>query len=333
VNRRKGLYILDGPSVDLIYGPDVRRDIDGLVDIYAPPQTAASVLTDPTLLREAEVIFSGWGGPVMDERFLEAAPNLRAVFYGSGSIKRLTTAAFWQREILITSAYAANAVPVAEYTLGAILLSLKHFWRYALLAKNGAGWGDHTRPLPGGYRATVGLVSFGMIARQTAELLRSFDVECLVFCPFLSEAKAREHRVQRCSLAEVFARSDVISLHTPELPETLGMITGELIGSMKPDATLINTARGAVVREPEMIAVLRRRPDLTAVLDVTHPEPPLADSPLLTLPNVVLSPHIAGSMGREIERLGRYMVDELQRYLAGQPLRWQITRQLAETLA
>ena len=125
----------------------------------------------------------------------------------------------------------------------------------------------------------------------------------------------------------------MISLHTPELPETLGMISGELIAAMKPGATFINTARGAVVREKELIAVLSRRPDLTAVLDVTDPEPPAPDSPLLTLPNVVLTPHIAGSMGREIQRLGRYMVEELQRYLAGEPLRWHITRELAAKLA
>jgi phosphoglycerate dehydrogenase-like enzyme len=333
VNRCKGLFILDARSAELIYGPEVRHDISGLVDIYAAPQTAESVRADFSLLADTEVIFSGWGGAVMDAAFLEAAPKLRAVFYGSGSIRRIATDAFWERDILITSAYAANAVPVAEYTLGTILLSLKNFWRFAALAKQGQGWGDHTRPVPGGYRATVGLISFGMIARKIAELLRAFDVDVLVYCPFLSEAAAQERGVRRCSIEEIFRSADVISLHTPELPETLGMITGELLASMKPGATFINTARGAVVREHEMIDVLARRPDLTAVLDVTDPEPPAANSRLLTLPNVVLTPHIAGSMGREIQRLGRYMVEELQRYLAGEPLRWRITRELAEKLA
>ena len=94
---------------------------------------------------------------------------------------------------------------------------------------------------------------------------------------------------------------------------------------MKPNATLINTARGAIIKESEMIEVLRKRRDLTAVLDVTDPEPPAADCQLLALPNVVVTPHIAGSMGTEINRLGRYIVDELHRYIAGQPLKWQIT--------
>jgi phosphoglycerate dehydrogenase-like enzyme len=329
----KGLFVLDAPSADLIYGPEERRDIGEFVDFLGRPQTAESILADPEMLADVEVIFSGWGGATMDEKFLAAAPNLRAVFYGSGSIRRITTDAFWDRGILITSAYAANAVPVAEYTLSTILLSLKHFWRFTLQARTGTGWGDHTRTIPGGYNTTVGLVSCGLIARKTLELLRVFDLKRLVSCPFLSADEAKELSVERCTIPEIFRRADVVSLHTPEFPETRGMITGKLLASMKPGATFINTARGSIVREREMIEVLRQRPDLTAVLDVCDPEPPAPDCPLLTLPNVVLTPHIAGSMGPEIKRLGRYMVEELRRYVAGEPLKWQITRELSSRIA
>jgi phosphoglycerate dehydrogenase-like enzyme len=102
---------------------------------------------------------------------------------------------------------------------------------------------------------------------------------------------------------------------------------------MKPGASFINTARGAIVREGEMIEVLRARPDLFAVLDVTYPEPPAPDSPLYTLPNVILTPHIAGSMDGECRRMGRYMVEELRRYVKGEPLRWGISRERAAVLA
>jgi len=125
----------------------------------------------------------------------------------------------------------------------------------------------------------------------------------------------------------------VVSLHTPWLPETVGMVTGAHLRSMKTDATFINTARGAIVREAEMIAALQERPDLTAVLDVTYPEPPEAGSPLYTLPNVILTPHIAGSMGRECQRMGRLMVDEFERYRAGEPLRWAISQEQAAVMA
>ena len=111
------------------------------------------------------------------------------------------------------------------------------------------------------------------------------------------------------------------------------MITGAHIASMKEGATFINTARGAIVREPEMTAVLAERPDLFAILDVTDPEPPVDGSPLYTLPNVVLTPHIAGSMDGECRRMGRTMVEECRRYLAGEPLRWAIDRERARSLA
>jgi len=333
MNHLKGLYILDAPSVDLIYGREEQRRVAELVDIYAPPQTSDSVKSDPSVLADANVIISGWGAPLMDETFLGASPNLRAVFYGSGSIRKFTTKAFWDRNIVISSAYAANAVPVAEYTLSVILLSLKHFWRFSREARKGNGWGDHTRPVRGAYNATVGIVSCGMVARKTLELLRPFDVERIVYCPFLSADEADKLGVRRCTLQEVFRLADVVSLHTPELPETRGMITRAHFASMKQNATFINTARGAIVRQQEMIEVLRSRPDLTAVLDVTDPEPPEPGCPLLAMPNVVITPHIAGSMGSEINRLGRYMVDELRRYLAGEPLKWQITRELAAQLA
>jgi len=139
--------------------------------------------------------------------------------------------------------------------------------------------------------------------------------------------------VESVSLDQLFRESDVISLHTPSLPATKGMITGAHFAAMKPNATFINTARGAVVRETEMIEVLTHRPDLQAVLDVTDPEPPKPESPLYTLPNVVLTPHIAGSQNNECRRMGHYMVEELGRYLAGQPLKWQINQELAAKLA
>jgi phosphoglycerate dehydrogenase-like enzyme len=120
-----------------------------------------------------------------------------------------------------------------------------------------------------------------------------------------------------------------VSVHTPLLAETRGMIAGAHIEMMKPCATFINTARGEVVRESELIGVLRDRPDIQAVLDVCSVEPPPADSPLYELPNVVLTPHIAGSVGPECQRMGQYVAEELERYVAGQPLHWAITPELA----
>ncbi len=328
----KGIFILGAEAYEKIFGQGLREKIAELIDIYAPPQTPKSIKANPSILREADIIFSGWGGLVMDEEFLAAAPNLKAVFYGAGTIRHMVTDAFWDRGIVITSAYAANAVPVAEYTLSQILFCLKRGWHYALAIKRDGRYPPRT-PVPGAYGSTVGIISLGMIGRLVCKLLHPFDLKIIAFDPYALPQDASELNAELCPLEETFRRADVISLHAPWLKETEGMITGEHFSSMRPNASFINTARGAIVREDEMIEVLRARADLTAVLDVTFPEPPEQGSPLFALPNVVLTPHIAGSMDGECRRMGEYAVEELRRWLAGKPLKWQITREKANIMA
>jgi phosphoglycerate dehydrogenase-like enzyme len=328
----RAIYLLNAEAFEQIYGAEERQQIASLVEIVAPPQTAASIQADPSPLAQVEAIFSGWGLPVMDEAFLAAAPDLRVVFYGAGSIKRMVTPAFWRRGIQITSAYAANAVPVAEYVLAAIFFSLKRGWHAMRMVRELRGYPTKGN-IPGAYGSIVGLVSLGMVGRRVVELLKGFDLHVLAYDPFVSQADAAALGVELCSLDEIFRRAHVVSLHTPWLTETEGMITGAHLNSMKEGATFINTARGAVVRENEMIQVLQNRPDLTAVLDVTYPEPPAPESLLYVLPNVVLTPHIAGAIGAECRRMGQAMIAELRRYLAGEPLLWGIDEGKAARLA
>jgi len=328
----RGLYVLGEKAFDQIYGPDERADIAKLVDICAPPQTPAAVKQNPALLADAEVIFSGWGGPKIDDEFLAAASELRAVFYGAGSIKGIATDAFWDRGILITSAYAANAIPVAEFTISQMIFCLKRGWQFALSIRRDGAFPSRGEVF-GAYGSTVGIISLGMVGRRVCSFLKSLELHVLAYDPFASESDAAELGVELVSLDDIFRRCEVVSLHTPWLKETEGMITGRHLRLMKQGATFINTARGAVVREGDMIDVLRERPDLFAVLDVTHPEPPAAGSPVYSMENVVLTPHMAGSMGAECYRQGRYMVDELRRYLAGEPLKYGIDREKARLLA
>lgn len=331
--RPTSAFILDPHSAELIYGEEERRKIAGLTQPGAALLTRENWRGHREILAETEIIFSGWGAPRMDEEFLRAAPRLRAVFYGAGSVRGFVTDSLWDRGIVVSSAYAANAVPVAEYTVAAALLSLRQFWQRSAAARQGEGWGDHTRPIPGSFRATIGLVSFGMIARKVAGFLRAFDLNVIVYCPYLTASEAELHGVERCSLDELFARADVVSVHTPVLTETIGLVTGRLVASMRADATLINTSRGSILNQAEVEAVLRHRPDLSAVLDVTDPEPPKAGCSLLTLPNVVVTSHIAGSHGRDCQRMGSYMLAELERYLNAQPLLWEVTRDQLRNMA
>ena len=283
-------------------------------------------------VREADFIFSTWGMPVLDSEFLAAAPRLKAVFYAAGSIKCFATPESYDRGILISSAWEANAIPVAEYALATILLSLKRFWTFTR-QEPAKKYEREGATFPGAYRSKVGLVSLGAIGRNMAARLSAHEVKILAYDPFADRKAAEQLGVTLVSLEELFATSDVVSIHAPWLPETEGMISGSLVRSMKQGATLINSARGALIREDELCQVLAERSDITAILDVTHPEPPSADSPLRTLPNVILTPHIAGSLGGEITRMGRWMVDEMNRHLDGETLRHSISKDMLARMA
>ncbi len=328
----RGLFVLNKKSFGSIYGPAERKAIHQLLHIPPLPYSREEIALCPELLMDIEVLVSGWGAPKLDAAFLEAAPRLQAVFYGAGSIKAIVTDCFWDKAIPITSAYAANAVPVAEFTFSQIILCLKRVWYYAQAVRK-----EHTFPerqhTPGAFQTNIGLISLGMIGRRVAEFLKLLDVNVLAYDPYLTDQIAAELGVRLCSLDEIFHCSDVVSLHTPWLPETENLIRGHHFLSMKPNASFINTARGAVVCEPELIDALTVRQDIQAVLDVTHPEPPAPESPLYRLPNVMLTPHIAGSVQDECRRMGQYMVEELRRYLSGEPLEWAIDRECAALLA
>lgn len=327
MRRLRGLYSLDTEIFDLVYGPEQRERIARHVTMIAPPLTGEALMRNRELLNEVEVIFSGWGGPCFDERFFDLAPNMRAAFHAGGAPRLPANAA--RRGVQVTSAHVANSIPVAEYTLATILFSLKHGWHLVHQTRTQQTFPDRNGA-PGCYRKTIGIIGLGMIARLLLPLLEPFDLRVLAYDPFLAPAEAADLRVERVPLDELFACSDVISLHAPHQPETEGMITGRHLASMRHGATFINTARGALVCESELIDVARTRPDLQFVLDVTYPEPPIPGSPLYTLPNVVLTPHLAGSAGGECRRMGRYMVDELERYVAGQPLQWAVTTDSVE---
>ena len=333
--KPKGLYLLGESAFARIYGPDSRRDIEAQVKIVAPLQTAESIAADPSALADVTLIFSGWDMARVDEAFLDAAPNLEAIFYAAGTVHYFVTDALWERGVRLTSGYGANAEFVAPFTLAQIILSLKRVWHFANKLRSEESYDpDNKETLAGLYSGVVGLISLGQVGRRVARLLQeTLPVRVLAYDPFLTPETAAALNVEPVGLDELFRSCDVVSLHTPWLPQTVGMITGAHLASMKANATFINTARGAVVHEPEMIAVLQQRPDLFALLDVTYPEPPAAGSPLYSLPNVLLTPHIAGAHNTECLRMGRMMVAELTRYLAGERLEYEITQETLPLLA
>ena len=276
--KLKGLYLLGESAFDRIYGEDTLRDIGAQVEIVGPLQTPESIAADASVLADVSLIFSGWGMARVDEdlsrRGAQSGGDLLRCGHGPLLCDRC---ALWERGVRLTSGYGANAEFVAPYTLAQIILSLKRVWHFAnKLRQEGTYSSFDKEPLPGLYTGVVGLISLGQVGLRVARMLQETlpAVRVLAYDPFLTPVLAAELNVEPVGLEELFRSCDVVSLHTPWLPETVGMITGAHLASMKEGAAFINTARGAVVNEPEMIAVLQQRPDLYALLDVTHPEPP-----------------------------------------------------------
>jgi len=328
---KKALLISD--RINDVYAPDTQRQIAEQVDVYAPPLDAQAVAADHTVLSGLQVLMTTWNGPVLDEAFMRAAPELEAVFFAAGSVRPIVTDAFWERGAVICSAWEANAIPVAEFTLSQILFGLKQGLQTAIHYRTQRKRSYLHQQIQGAFGGKVGIISLGMIGRRVIDHLKHFDIQVLAYDPYVGEAEAERLGVDLVSLDELFQSCQVVSLHAPWLEATEDMIRGRHFGLMQPNATFINTARGAVVHEVEMIEALTRRPDLCAMLDVTRAEPLEQDSPLWEMPNVLLTPHVAGSVGQECFRMGHFMFEELQRHLSSQPLKWRLTQQQVASMA
>ncbi len=318
-----------------VYAPAVTNRLKALTDCDCARYGKADVLTTPAKFADTEYIFSTWGMPSFTEEEIKTyLSSLKAVFYGAGSVQGFARP-FLNCGVKVFSAWAANAVPVAEYTVAQIILAGKDFFvqsrllaaedRAAAVARHGGHFGN--------YRKKVGLIGCGMIGSLVAELLKAYDLEVMAFDPFMSSEKAERLGVTPCSLEELFATCSVVSNHLANNPQTRKMLTYKHFSSMLPYATFLNTGRGAQVVEEDLVRILTERPDLTAVLDVTHPEPSPAGHPFYSLPNCFMTPHIAGSLGGEVVRMAEYMVDEYERLTAGVPVKYEVTLKMLETMA
>lgn len=278
-------------------------------------------------LATVEVLVTSWGAPMLTAERLAAAPALRAVFHSAGSVRPLVTDEVWRRGIRVTTAADANAIPVAEYTLAAIIFAGK---KAPFLAADPAtayrGWGHLTGyGHLSNYRRTIGIVGFSRIGRRVVELLGHLDsAACLVADPHADAEEVARAGATLVDLYDLLPRSEILSLHAPALPSTYHMIGAAELALLPDHATVVNTARGSLI-DADALAAECRSGRLFAILDVTEPEPLPVGTPLRGAPNVMITPHIAGSMGSEILRLTDLALDELAQWLADEPLRTEIT--------
>ena len=318
-----------------VYTDRVIEKIDVLCELDRRCYTKEDVLASPEDFADVQVIFSTWGMPSFEKEEIERIfRKLECVFYAAGTVQKFARP-FLECGVKVFSAWAANAVPVAEYTVAQMILANKGFFTHSRLMNEKKLNEAHalTKKYPGNYNEKVGLVGCGMIGSLVAEMLKAYNLGVLVYDPFLSDEKADALGVKKVSLDELFKSCRVVSNHLANNEATKGILQYSHFSSMLPYATFINTGRGAQVVEEGLVKALEEREDLTALLDVTYPEPAALDHKFYTLPNCILTPHIAGSLGNEVVRMSEYMIEEFRKYLLGEPTRYEVSIKMLETMA
>ncbi|MFC3493414.1 hydroxyacid dehydrogenase [Glycomyces rhizosphaerae] len=320
-DRPRALLAMSPEFLPQLFPEPLMRRLDAVLDF--DPALIARDYADPAAkaaLGEAEVIVSSWGAPPLNDEALAAAPNLKAVLHAAGTVKWIISKAGWERGLAVSSSSGANALPVAEYTLASILMAGKGIFQLREDFRKARNFTlGYIHPQVGNFGRTIGIVGASKIGRRVVELLRPFDFTVLLADPFVEAAEAAALGAELVQLDELVARADVVSVHAPDLPETEHLINADRLAKMRDGTVVVNTARGRLV-DTEALTVELLSGRLSAVIDVTEPEPLSAHSPLYDLPNVFLTPHVAGSHGNELSRMGLFMVEEAERYVAGEPL-------------
>lgn len=331
----KAIFLSNNPNkIFEVYPAANIAQIKGMCALQDVVVTHMTLSDHAEMTRSADYIFSTWGMPSLSAGEIEQYfPKVKAVFYAAGSVQAFARP-FIDKGIRVISAWQANAVPVAEYASAQIILANKGFFHCIRNAKTAYQAARQTAGLfPGNYSTKVGILGAGMIGSLVIQKLRDMNVEIQVFDPFLSEKRAQALGVTCCDLPEIFSRCQTISNHLANNPQTRHILTSVHFDAMLPQAVFINTGRGAQVVEADLMKALLNEPGRMAILDVMDPEPPMADNPLLSLDNVILTPHIAGSMGYEVHRMSQYVIDDFRRIAAGSEPLYEVTGEMLAIMA
>lgn len=334
--KKKAAFFSSEEQINNAYNGEVKQKLYETLDFLDGYYTNESFADGKAReeLKDVEYVFSTWGMPVLEEKTIEKLlPKLKAVFYAAGTVQYFARP-FMRRGVRIFSAWGANAVPVAEVTVAEIILANKGF--YQNVHRGGGEWTEHdaAKPYPGNYNTDIGIIGAGMIGTLVINYLKNYRLNVRVFDPFLPDEKAAALGVEKVkTLPELFACCHVISNHLANNAQTVGMIDRTCFDRMDETAVFINTGRGQQVVEKDMIAALKAVPTRSAVLDVTWPEPPEKGSELYEMKNVFLTPHTAGSLGNEVQRMGEYMYDEYSAFITSGVTRYEVSEKMLDTMA
>lgn len=284
-------------------------------------------------VKDSDIIITSWSSPKIEQDILDCCPNLKGVFHAAGSIKPIMSDALLARtDIRLTASAIAIGEGVAETALGFAISACKGGFTMRNYLANG-GWKGETCPkVTDFYDIKVGVISAGFVGRHMVKLLHNFHVDVLVYDPTLTKEEIAEIGAEKRELNELLAESDVISIHAPSIPATEKMINASNLPLIKDGAIIVNTSRGAIFDESALIEELKKN-RFFACIDVTEPEPPVADNPLRTLPNVNLTPHIAGTASNGMRRIALHICEETERFMNGEKMKTEVDRAILGKMA
>jgi phosphoglycerate dehydrogenase-like enzyme len=329
------LVLAQGNHFETIFPERVRSELESFAQ--AVYNDLGRDMTEAELrerVGDMDACITTWGSPKFTADVVAAAPRLKIIAHAAGSVKPVVSDAVFARGIVVTSAAGVIARYVGEMALLFTLAALRQLLRYDAALKQERVWRVTGVPEPDTLLdQRVGLIGFGRTGREFARLLRPFDVELLIYDPHIGDAVAREYGARLVSLEEVLTTCRVISLHAASLPGTRNLLDATRLAMIPDGVAFINTARGALVDMAALVEELKKG-RFTAALDVFDPEEPLpADHPLRDLPNVILTPHVAGPVRTRYWEMGRYAVDTVRRVLAGETVPDAVTAEQLATIA
>lgn len=321
----------------------IAKEKERLLQCYTKEQIASSFMIsndefykNPEKYSDTQFIFSTWGMiPLSEEEIKAYFPKLEAVFYAAGSVKYFATP-FFNQNIRIFSAWMANAVPVSEFLVGQILLANKgYFLMHQTYQKQGfTASRQYCRKFEGNYKTKVGFLGFGTITQYTIERLKPYDLDIYVYSNHLLEEDAEKLKIKKVDMDYIFSNCQTISNNMANQKDTENIINLELFSKMREYSTFINTGRGAQVHWEDMKQYFREHPNNVALIDVTDPDEPLSEKDTVwDISNIFISPHSAGSISQEIFRMGDYMINTYENFNARNPVSYEVTIKMLDTMA
>lgn len=319
-----------------LFDAEADSELRSLAEITFPT-TELNLTEDElvALLPGHALALTGWGTPTFSSRVLAAATDLQLIAHSAGSIKKLLPPPIFEQGIAVTHAAAAIAPAVAEMTVLLILLSLRRVHQLDQQMRTGTPWAASKTAGMGQELAgqRVGVVGAGYTGRELCWRLNGLHADVWVYDPYLSTERAAALNVTKISdLNDLFSHCPIITMQAPPTAETARMVGAEQLALLRDGGIFINTARSLTVDQEALLAEFQSG-RICGALDVFDEEPLPIDSPFRQLENVILTPHVAGASQQARHRQGRFIVDEIKRFLTAEPLQFAVTRDMLDTMA